>query len=77
VREMAVTKAPKTSKMIITIENGVNANGQPVQRQRSYKNVKASAADGDVYAVAQAIANLQTHPVVGISRQDEGNLLNA
>lgn len=74
---MAVTKIPQTSKMIITIDNGVNASGQPVQRQRSYKNVKVSAADGDVYAVAQAIANLQTHAVVGISRQDEGNLLNA
>jgi hypothetical protein len=74
---MAVTKAPKTSKLIITIENGLKTNGQPAQRQRSYKNVKASAADTDVYAVAQAIANLQTHTVVGISRQDEGNLLNA
>ncbi|MCC5464065.1 DUF1659 domain-containing protein [Pelosinus baikalensis] len=74
---MAVNKVPQTSKVVITIENGVNAKGQPVQRQRSYKNVKVSAADADVYAVAQAIANLQTHVVVGISRQDEGNLVNA
>jgi hypothetical protein len=74
---MAVNKVPQTSKMVITIENGVNANGKPVQRQRSYKNVKVSAADADVYAVAQAIANLQTHSVVGIRRQDEGNLVNA
>lgn len=74
---MAVNKVPQTSKVIITIQNGVNASGQPVQRQRSYKNVKVSTADADVYAAAQAIANLQTHTVVSISRQDEGSLVNA
>ncbi len=74
---MAVSKVPQNSKLIITVENGVNAKGQPVQRQRSYKNVKVSAADADVYAVAQKIADLQTHAVIGISRQDEGNLMNA
>lgn len=73
---MAVNKVPQTSKVIITIQNGVNASGKPVQRQRSYKNVKVSAADADVYAAAQAIANLQTHTVVSISRQDEGSLVN-
>lgn len=49
---MAVNKVPQASKVIITIENGVNASGQPVQRQRSYKNVKVSAPDADVYAAA-------------------------
>lgn len=74
---MAVNKVPQTSKLVITVEDGVNAKGQPKQRQRSYKNVKVSALDADVYAVAQAIANLQTHTVAGISRQDEGSLVNA
>lgn len=74
---MAVNKVPETSTMIITIEDGVNASGQPVYRQRSYKNVKVGALDADVYAAAQAIANLQTHEVVSISRQDEGSLVNA
>jgi hypothetical protein len=74
---MAVNKVPQTSRVIIMVDNGVNANGQPVQIQRSYKNVKVSAQDADVYAVAQAIANLQSHTVVSISRQDEGSLVNA
>ncbi len=74
---MAVNKVPQTSKVIITVDNGVNASGQPVQVQRSYKNVKVGAQDADVYAAAQAIANLQTHAVVSITRQDEGSLVNA
>lgn len=73
---MAVNNVPETSQMIITIQNGVNASGQPVLRQRSYKNVKASAVDADVYAVAQGMANLQSHVVAGIKRQDESKLVN-
>lgn len=73
---MAVDKVPQTSKMVITVENGLNASGKPIQRQRSYKNVKASASDADVYAVAQGIAGLQTHAVVTISRQDDCYLVN-
>lgn len=74
---MAVNKVPQGSRMIITIQNGVNASGQPVYRQRTYKSVKASAVDADVYAIAQAMANLQKYPVTGVSRLDEGNLVNA
>lgn len=74
---MAENKVPQTSKIVIKVENGVNAGGKPVQAQRSYKNVKVGAQDADVYAAAQAIANLQTHAVVSITRQDEGSLVNA
>jgi len=74
---MAVSRAPQNSQMIITIQNGVNASGQAVYQKRTYKSVKSSAIDTDVYDIAQAMANLQKHPVTGISRLDEGNLVNA
>ena len=74
---MAVSRVPQGSRMIITIENGVTAGGLPKYFQRTYKSVKASAVDADVYAVAQGMANLQKYPITGISRTDEGNLINA
>jgi len=74
---MAVDRVPQGSRMIITIQNGVNASGQPKYIQRTYKSVKASAVDADIYAVAHGMANLQKYPVTGISRFDEGNLVNA
>ncbi len=74
---MAVSRAPQGSQMIITIQNGVNASGQTVYQKRTYKSVKSSATDTDVYDIAQAMASLQKHPVTGISRLDEGNLVNA
>lgn len=73
---MAVNRVPQGSRMVISIQNGVNASGQPVYVQRTYKIVKASAVDADVYAVAQGMANLQKYPVTSISRLDEGNLVN-
>jgi len=74
---MAVNRVPQGSRMVITIQNGVNASGLPKYLQRTYKIVKAGAVDADVYAVAQEMANLQKYPITGISRLDEGNLVNA
>ena len=74
---MAVNKVPQGSRMIITVESGIKTSGLPAYSQRTYKNVKASAIDADVYAIAQAMASLQKYPVTGISRLDEGNLVNA
>lgn len=73
---MAVIREPQSSSMVISIQDGVSTSGQPVYRERTYSNVKTSAADADVYAVAQEMANLQKYPVAGLARLDEGNLVN-
>ena len=74
---MAVNKVPQGSSIVIAIQSGVNSGNQPVYRKRTFKNVKASAVDADVFVVAQGMASLQKYPVTGISRLDEGNLVNA
>ena len=73
---MAVNKMPQGTRMVITVQIGMSASNQPAYRQRSYKNVKASAVDSDVYAIAEAFASLQKYPVASISRFDEGTLVN-
>jgi len=73
---MAVSRVPQGSRMIISIQNGVNAGGEPKYLQRTYRNIKADAVDADIYAVAQGMANLQKYPISSISRFDEGNLVN-
>ena len=73
---MAVTKVPEGTRMVIVVQTGVSASNQPAYRQRAYKNVKASAVDSDVYAIAEALATLQKYPVASISRLDEGTLVN-
>lgn len=73
---MAVNRVPQTSRMVITVQNGVSAGGQPVYLKRTYKNLKPGAVDADVYAVAGAMASLQKYPLTGIARSDDGNLVN-
>lgn len=73
---MAVNRVPQSSRVIITLQNGVNTGGQPVYLKRTYKSVKPGAVDADIYAVAQAIASLQKYPLTSISRTDDGNLVN-
>lgn len=73
---MAVTRVPQTSRVIITVQNGLSAAGQPVLLKRTYKSVKPGALEADVYAVAQGLASLQKYPLTTVSRMDEGNLVN-
>lgn len=73
---MAVTKVPQATKLVVKIQTGVNTNGNPVYRLRSFMNVKPGAADADIHAIGQALAGLQKYPAVNIARVDEGNLMN-
>ncbi len=73
---MAVNRVPQTSRMIIVLQNGVNAGGEPVYLKRTYKSVKPGAVDADIYEIAQAMASLQKYPLTSISRMDDGNLVN-
>ena len=73
---MAVVKVATESRLVIKVEDGTNSAGNPVYRQRTYRNLKTDAAEADVFAVGQALAALQSHPVAGIGRVDEGDLLN-
>lgn len=73
---MAVVKAPQSGKLILKVQTGVNATGNPVYRQRSFANIKAGAADSDVFAVAEGLASLQKNNLADIIRQDVNNLVN-
>lgn len=73
---MAIVKVPQSSKLLLKVQTGVSATGNPVLRQRTFANVKSDAADSDVFAVGQSLANLQKYALVDIIRQDAGNLIN-
>lgn len=74
---MAVGKLPQNSKLVIKVQTGVNTKGTPVYRQRTYANIKASAADADIYAIGNSLSGLQKYPAGSISRVDENELVNA
>ena len=74
---MAVTKTVQSTKLILSVENGVAADGSAVYAQRFIRNVNPVLADEDAYDVAAAIGTLQSPPVGDIDRQDLSILARA
>ena len=74
---MAVTKTVQSTKLILSVESGVAADGSAVYAQRSIRNVNPVLADEDAYDVASAIGTLQSSPVGDIARQDLSILARA
>jgi len=71
---MAVSAVAKGSVLVVTYQTGLNASGAPILRQRSLANVKAEAADQDVFDVAQALYGLQQYPLITVRRDNRFEL---
>ena len=67
---MTVTKTMQSTKLLLSVESDVAADGSTIYAQRSIRNVNPAIADGDAYDVAAAIGSLQIYPVGDIARQD-------
>ncbi|MGQ9498148.1 MAG: DUF1659 domain-containing protein [Desulfotomaculales bacterium] len=74
---MAVTSTPLGSVVEIEVQTGTNAAGEPVYARIRFRNVKAAAADADVYAVGEALAGLQMYPLAEVRRVDTEELAEA
>lgn len=72
---MAIVKVPQNSTIAIKLQKGVTSTGSPAYVTRNY-TCKATAADQDLFDVAQALMGLQAYPVADIARVDNAYLLN-
>ncbi|MEA1960477.1 MAG: DUF1659 domain-containing protein [Bacillota bacterium] len=67
---MAVTATSLSSDLVLEMDNGTGASGQQLVKNRTYKNVKTSAVNDDVYAIAQSLIGLQDKSNLAIQRKD-------
>lgn len=67
---MAVSASALTTDLILVMDNGLGSSGQPLTQNRIYKNVKTSAADEDVYSVAQSLIGLQSKTSNAVQRRN-------
>ncbi len=74
---MAVNKVSGGIVLSLEVQAGVNTQGNPVYRGRNYKSIDPSAADQDLYDVAQTIAGLQSYTLSKISRVDNAQIVEA
>ena len=74
---MAVNSTPVASDLVLVMDNGTGANGQQLQKKRQYTDVKTSATDEDVFAVAQDLLSLQQTTCLAIQRMNTLELSEA
>ncbi|WP_018086023.1 DUF1659 domain-containing protein [Desulfurispora thermophila] len=74
---MPVTRVATGSALRLVLQTGVDEQGNPITRNKTLSNVKTSASDEDVYAVAALLAGLQDYGVNNILRIDSGALQNS
>ncbi|MBX9971651.1 DUF1659 domain-containing protein [Cytobacillus firmus] len=63
------------SKLRLVFETGLNGQGKPVYKSKTYKSVKQSATADQLFTVGQAIAGLSSYPLTELNRNDSFEIL--
>ncbi|HHX50200.1 MAG TPA: DUF1659 domain-containing protein [Clostridia bacterium] len=74
---MPVIATPLYSSLRLVVQVGVDGEGNPVNRFRTYQRVKPEATDQEVFEVAQNLAGLQDYPLNGVQRILTSDLLES
>lgn len=72
---MAVIREVVDSRLVLIVQTGLNDNGQPILRNRTFSRLKPEAPDADVYDIAVVLGSLQAHAINAIHRVDNGELI--
>ena len=73
---MAIENVVIRTKLKIEYTDGYNEKtGEEIIKTRDYGNIKASAKNEDLYAVAHAMSSVMAAPTHGYLRCDESELL--
>lgn len=74
---MAVSRVPTASVLRLVLQTGVDAQGNPILRNRNLSSIRPEAGDQDLLEVAQALAGLQEYVLVSIARMDTARLVQS
>lgn len=62
------TEVMNDSQLRIEYNHGVDLEGNPIYKAKTYNNLKTTATPDDIQAVSLAIAGLQQHTLVSVQR---------
>ena len=71
---MAIVSNPYDTRLMLVFYVGDDEEGHPIEKSKSFSGVKPDASNEDLYAVAQALASLQTYELVETERIDRASL---
>lgn len=70
----SVVESKNPSSLKVKFDCGLNDNGKTIVKSRTYSNLKHNASSNDVYDVANALASLQQHSLLEITKIDNTTL---
>lgn len=70
---MAVSN-PVDTNIRLVFSAGVNEEGKPLYKGRTYGNIKINADNDQIFRAAQAIASLSANPLFAIERVDRSEI---
>ena len=73
---MAVTATGLEGKITLVLNNGTDAEGNIVTKNKIFQKVKPASTNEDVYLVAAGLSSLQEKSVVSIRRTEEYDLVS-
>jgi hypothetical protein len=76
VKNMAVVLEPNYSRCQVRLLEGVDDQGNPVLRSRTYGRILPTVSHEDVFEVFMALMSLQNLEVYAIRRLEDGDLIN-
>lgn len=74
---MAVNKTPLGTTLRLVVQTGVDGEGKPILKNRSFSNVNPTAADQDIFDVANLLITLQSNTLDSVERIDQSAIISA
>ena len=66
---MAIVAIPLSKAVQLRLNTGLDAEFNPIYKTRSWRGVKNTASNANIYAIADGIGSLQEHTVDEIRTQ--------
>lgn len=64
-----------SKQLRIIYQMGMNDKGEPIEKRKTFNNIEIGATADQLYATAEAIASLQTMPLLRVEQQEIVNII--
>ncbi|WP_102344807.1 DUF1659 domain-containing protein [Bacillus sp. Marseille-P3661] len=73
---MAALENMYDSQLSLEYDHGMDLDGKIITKVKNYNNLKTTSTPEEIFAVAQAIAGLQQHPLNYVKRNSNYEIFN-
>lgn len=73
---MPVISNKVSSALQLKVKTGTDEKGNDITANQTYRRVKTSAADNDIYSVAQVISSLESAQLQSVIKSETYELVN-